>query len=335
MCKREKFYELGVDKMETSKKGLSTNNQKLRKFISQYSIVLILLGMMTVLTILEPKFFTAMNLINVVRQITLIAIVGFGATMIIITTGIDLSAGSVIGLASVTAASFAHPDQYPLIVPILMGLLIGAVAGAINGILVAYAKLPAFIATLGMMTGARGFTYIISNGHPITNFTKEFDFLGRGSFLGIPFMIYVLVFMGLISYIILRHTKIGKCIYAIGGNVQAAIVSGINVKKYLMFVYIYGGLMSAVSGILLTSRLSSGQPTAGLGYEMDAITGVVIGGTSLAGGLGTIQGTLVGALIIGVLNNGMDLLHVNAYYQQVLKGVIIVGAVLMDKVRNK
>jgi inositol transport system permease protein len=321
--------------MEASKRGLLENKQKLAKFISQYSIVLILLGMMAILTIFEPRFLTAMNLINVVRQITLIAIVGFGATMIIITTGIDLSSGSIIGLASVTAASFAHPEQYPLIVPILIGLIAGAVAGGVNGILVAYAKLPAFIATLGMMTAARGVTYIISDGHPITDFSKEFDFLGRGSFLGIPFMIYVLIFMGLISYIILRHTKIGKCIYAIGGNEQAAVVSGINVKKYLMFVYIYAGIMSAVSGILLASRLSSGQPTAGVGYEMDAITGVVIGGTSLAGGIGTIQGTLVGALIIGVLNNGMDLLHVNAYYQQVLKGAIIVGAVLMDKIRNK
>lgn len=321
--------------MEIPKTNLFNNRRSVKDIISQYSILLILFGMVIILSILSPSFFTASNMLNVVRQITLIAIVGFGATMIIITTGIDLSPGSVIAVASITAASFAHPGEYPLIVPIVTALIMGGIAGLINGIMVAYAKLPAFIATLGMMTAARGVAYILSQGHPVVNFSDEFDYIGRGDLFGIPLMIYVLVLCGIISYIILRHTKIGKRIYAIGGNEQAAVVSGINVKKNLLFVYIYGGLMAAVSGIMLASRLSSGQPTAGVGYEMDAITGVVIGGTSLAGGVGTIQGTLVGALIIGVLNNGMDLMHVSAYYQQVLKGAIIVGAVLLDKVRNK
>jgi inositol transport system permease protein len=185
------------------------------------------------------------------------------------------------------------------------------------------------------MVSFRGLAYILSNGHPVNDFSKTFDFIGSGYWLGIPFMIYVLAFCAIISYILLRHTKYGKCIYAIGGNEQAAVVSGINVRKNLMFVYMYGGLMSAVAGIMLCSRLSSGQPTAGLNYEMDAIAGTVIGGASMSGGVGTIPGTLIGCLIIGVLNNGMDLMHVNAYYQQVLKGVIIVGAVVLDKARNK
>jgi inositol transport system permease protein len=312
------------------------NRELVKKFLSRYSIYLILIGMIIIMSFMSETFLTPGNILNVIRQISLIAIVGFGATLIIITTGIDLSPGSVIAVASIAAASMAHPEQnYPLIVTIGIGLLVGALAGLVNGLMVAYAKLPAFIATLGMMTAARGFAYILSDGHPVTGFTKEFDYIGRGDFLGIPIIIYVMLVCAVISYIILRHLKIGKRIYAIGGNEQAAVVSGINVKRNLLFVYIYGGLMAAVAGILLASRLSSGQPTAGLGYEMDAITAVVIGGTSLSGGIGTIQGTLIGALIIGVLNNGMDLLHVPAYYQQVLKGAIIVGAVLLDRVRNK
>lgn len=311
-------------------------SDKIKHILGQYSILLILIIMALLLAIVEPRFLRPINLLNIVRQITLIAIVGFGVTMIIITSGIDLSSGSIIGLSSIVVATLAQQKLgLPFIVPILGGLAVGALAGLINGILVAHAKLPAFIATLGMMITARGVVYIISEGHPIILLTPAFNAIGTASFLGIPVMIYVLIICMIISYFILRHMKIGKCIYAIGGNQQAAIVSGINVKKNLLFVYMYGSMMAAVSGILLTARLSSGQPLSGEGYEFDAITGVVIGGASLSGGIGTIQGTLIGALIIGVLNNGMDLLHVPAYYQQVMKGLIIVGAVLLDKVRNK
>lgn len=311
-------------------------SDRIKQLISQYSILLILIIMVLVLSIIEPRFLRPMNLLNIVRQITLIAIIGFGVTMIIITTGIDLSSGSVIGLAGIVTAVLAQQSlDLPLIVVILGGLIVGALAGLINGILVAHAKLPAFIATLGMMITARGLVYIVCKGHPVILLTPEFNAIGTASFMGIPVMIYVLFACMGLSYFILRHMKTGKCIYAIGGNQQAAVVSGINVKKNLLFVYIYGSMMAAVSGILLTARLSSGQPLSGEGYELDAIAGVVIGGTSLSGGIGTIQGTLIGALIIGVLNNGMDLLHVPAYYQQVMKGLIIVGAVLLDKVRNR
>lgn len=320
---------------QASVKSSPDLNKTIVTLLNKYSIYFILALLVIIMTFLSPAFLKPMNIINIIRQITLIAIVGFGVTMIIITTGIDLSSGSVIAVAGIVASHFAHPDQYPLIVPILMGLLVGLIAGAINGFFVAFVKLPAFIATLGMMLSFRGVAYILSGGHPITNFTSEFDFIGSGRWLGIPVMIYVLLGVGALSYVILRHTKTGKCIYAIGGNQQAAVVSGINVKKNLMFVYSYAGMMSAVSGILLASRLSSGQPTAGLTYEMDAISGAVIGGTSLAGGIGSIQGTIIGALIIGVLNNGMDLMHINAYYQQVTKGVIIVLAVILDRARNK
>lgn len=303
--------------------------------LNKYSIYLILIIFVVILSILSPAFLRIQNIINIIRQISLIGIIGFGVTMVIITTGIDLSSGSVVAVAGIIASKFAHPGDYPLIVPILMGLLTGLLAGSINGFLVSYIKLPAFIATLGMMLSFRGLAYILSGGHPVTNFSPEFEFIGSGSFLGIPVIILTLLGVGLISYIILRHTKTGKCIYAIGGNQQAAVVSGINVRKNLMFVYAYAGLMSAIAGTLLASRLSSGQPTSGLNYEMDAISGAVIGGTSLSGGIGTIQGTIIGALIIGILNNGMDLMHISAYYQQVTKGIIIVLAVVLDRARNR
>jgi inositol transport system permease protein len=303
--------------------------------LNRYTIFFILLAMVIILSIIEPNFLTSTNLLNIVRQITLIAILGFGLTMIIITAGIDLSPGSAVALVSVATAMFAHPGDYPLFVPILVGLAVGAAVGLVNGAIISNIKIPAFIVTLGMMITARGLAYIVSNGRPISNFSQEFYFLGRGYLFGIPFMIFVLIFFAILSHIILRHTRIGKNIYAIGGNEQAAVVSGINVKRTLLFVYMYGGLMAGVAGVLLTSRLTAGQPTAGDGYELDAIAAVVIGGTSLMGGVGTIGGTIIGALIIGVLNNGMDLLHVSGYWQQVFKGIIIVGAIVLDKIKNK
>ncbi|WP_230876218.1 MULTISPECIES: ABC transporter permease [Paenibacillus] len=327
--------KIEASNMEIPNKQSLFDIKKLLHILNKFTIFFILLAMVIILSIIEPNFLTSVNLLNIVRQITLIAIIGFGLTMIIITTGIDLSPGSIVAIVSVASAMYAHPGEYPLVVSIIVGLLLGVAAGLINGLIVSNLKIPAFIVTLGMMISARGVSYIFSDGHPITGFSKDFDFIGRGYVFGIPFMIYVLVLVGIVSHIILRHTRLGKSIYAIGGNEQAAVVSGINVKRTLLFVYMYGGLMAGVAGIMLASRIGAGQPTAGLGYELDAIAAVVIGGTSLMGGVGTIVGTLIGALIIGVLNNGMDLMHVSGYWQQVLKGVIIVGAIILDKYRNQ
>lgn len=326
--------KIDASTIETTKPSLLDKKTWL-EILNKYAIFFILLAMVIILSVMEPNFLTSMNLLNIVRQITLIAILGFGLTMIIITTGIDLSPGSVVAMVSVITAMFAHHGEYPLVVTILIGLLVGVAAGFFNGLIISNIKIPAFIVTLGMMISARGLAYIFSDGHPITGFSQQFDYLGRGYLFGIPFMIYVLIVVGIISHIILRHTRLGKSIYAIGGNEQAALVSGINVKRTLMFVYMYGGLMAGLAGILLTSRVSAGLPTAGTNYEMDAIAAVVIGGTSLMGGIGSIGGTLIGALIIGVLNNGMDLMHINGYWQQVLKGAIIVGAIILDKYKNK
>lgn len=309
--------------------------EKLSQLFSRYGIFLIFIGMVILMSFLSPAFLNVYNLMNVVRQISFIGIVAMGVTMVIITTGIDLSSGSVIALVSVVAASFAHPGEYPLFVPIAIGLAIGALAGMINGTISAKGNIPPFIATLGMMTAARGLALLYSDGRPIGNLSDSFSFIGRGEILGIPFPIIVFAVMGLISHLLLSKTKFGKYTYAIGGNEQAARICGINVDRYKILIYTYAGFLSAIAGLMLTARVSAGQPSMGVMYELDAIAAAVIGGTSLSGGIGTIPGTMIGALIIGVLNNGLDLLNVSSYWQQILKGAIIVAAVLLDSRKNK
>jgi inositol transport system permease protein len=273
------------------------------------------------------------NLINVIRQISITAIIGMGVTMCIITTGIDLSSGSVVALAGVVAASFGKGD-YPLILPIILALIAGAACGFINGSLSAYGKIPPFIATLGMMSIARGAALIYSDGRPITGLSDAFNFIGGGYILGIPMPVIIMIIVGIIMYVLLNHTKFGKYVYAIGGNQRAAVASGINVKKYLVIIYTLASVLAALAGIILAARLNAGQPTAGVSYELDAIASSVIGGTSLTGGIGTIPGVIIGALIIGVLTNGLVLLGVSPYIQTILKGVIIIAAVLIDALRR-
>jgi inositol transport system permease protein len=305
------------------------------QLVSKYGIVLVLLAMMVTMSFLSEAFLTTQNLLNVVRQISFIGIVAMGVTMVIITTGIDLSSGSVIALVSVVSASFAHPGEFPIIVPLAIGLGIGALAGLINGTITAKGKIPAFIATLGMMIAARGLALLFSDGRPIPDLSPSFLFIGKGEIMGIPFPIIVFIVMGIISHMMLTKTKFGKYTYAIGGNEQAARICGINVDRYKIMIYTYAGLLAAIAGMMLTARISVGQPSMGVMFELDAIAAAVIGGTSLSGGIGTIGGTMIGALIIGVLNNGLDLLGVSSYWQQILKGIIIVSAVLIDSWKNK
>lgn len=306
-----------------------------RGLMHKYGMLFVLIGMVILMSFLSDAFLQTQNLINIVRQISFIGIVAMGVTMVIITTGIDLSSGSVIALVSVVVASIAQPGEYPLIVPIMTGLAIGAFAGFINGFITAKGRIPAFIATLGMMTAARGLALLYSEGRPIGNLSSSFSFIGKGSVLGIPFPIVVFILLGIISHILLSKTKFGKYTYAIGGNEQAAKITGINVDRYRIAIYAYAGLLAAIAGMMLTARISAGQPSMGVMYELDAIAAAVIGGTSLSGGIGTIPGTMIGALIIGVLNNGLDLLNVSSYWQQILKGAIIVTAVLIDSRKNK
>lgn len=319
----------------TASNGMIRMKLNSRGFFHKFGMLLVLLGMVIVMSFLSDAFLQYQNLINIVRQISFIGIVAMGVTMIIITTGIDLSSGSVIALVSVVVASAAHPGEYPWFVPLLIGLGIGACAGFINGFITAKAKIPAFIVTLGMMTAARGVALLYSEGRPISNLSESFSFIGKGVIMGIPFPILIFIVLGIISHLLLSKTKFGKYTYAIGGNEQAAKICGINVDRYRIMIYTYAGMLSAIAAMMLTARISAGQPSMGVMYELDAIAAAVIGGTSLSGGIGTIPGTIIGALIIGVLNNGLDLLNVSSYWQQILKGAIIITAVLIDSRKNK
>ncbi|WP_230130117.1 ABC transporter permease [Bacillus sp. CECT 9360] len=308
--------------------------EKIAPFMSKFGILFILLAMIIVMSFMSDTFLRTQNILNIVRQISFIGIVAMGVTIVIITTGIDLSSGSVIALTSVMVASFAHPGD-SLIGALALGAGIGIACGAINGIITAKGKIPAFIATLGMMTAARGLALLYSDGRPIPDLSESFMFLGKGVVAGIPVPIIIFILIGIISHILLSKTKFGKYTYAIGGNEHAAKIAGINVDRYLILIYMYAGLLSAIAGMMLTARISVGQPSMGVSFELDAIAAAVIGGTSLTGGVGTIPGTIIGALIIGVLNNSLDLLGVSSYWQQILKGAIIVTAVLIDSRKNK
>ncbi|MGI6168482.1 MAG: ABC transporter permease [Christensenellales bacterium] len=301
---------------------------------SRFGILIILLLMVIAITLATNRFIQPQNLINIIRQISFIAIIGMGVTFIIITGGIDLSSGSVCGLVS-ALATMSGKSADSLVVGLLVGLAIGAVAGLINGFFIAKTKIPPFIATLGMMEIARGIALLVTNGRPVGGIHRGFAFLGGGDIFGIPVPIIVLLIVTVLMFLLLNKTPFGRKVMAVGGNEQAAIISGINVGKIKVLVYTLGGLLAAVAGILMTGRVDSGQPTLGLGYEMDAVASAVIGGTSLSGGVGSIWGTLGGALVIGVINNGMELLSVNAYWQQIVKGAIIIAAVVLDQAKNR
>ncbi len=301
----------------------------------QYGILIAFIIICIVLAFASPKFLTLPNIRIILTQVSINALLAFGVTFVIITGGIDLSLGSVLAVSGVVAATFAHPDTYPVIVPVCMGLLAGAAFGLFNGVIITKSKVPPFIVTLGTMTIARGLALIFSKGRPVSNLSDSFNFIGGGQIAGIPFPIIILIFAFIICSLILNKTVWGRYMYAIGGNELAAKASGINVGKIKMLVYILCGVLTAVGGILLTSRITTGQPNAGQGFELDAIAAAIIGGTSTAGGKGTMAGTLLGALIIGVISNGLDLLNVSSYYQQLAMGVIIIAAVVLDSSKNK
>lgn len=305
--------------------------KKVGGFFSKYGIYFALVLLVAVLAVISPPFFTAYNLIDILRQISVIGILAVGQTVVIITAGIDLSVGSMLALSAVMAASFAHPGQYPLIVPLMVGVGAGLACGALNGFLIAKSRLAPFIVTLGMMTAARGMALVYTSGRPVFNLSNAYNEIGTGYFVGIPLPVVIFVVVVLLGIFMLHYTRFGRYVYAVGGNDLAAKVSGINTERILIAVYILQGVLAGVAGIVLSSRVMSASPALGEGYELDAIAAAVIGGTSLMGGVGTITGTVVGALIIGVMNNGLDMLNVSSYWQQIVKGAIIVLAVLLDK----
>lgn len=281
------------------------------------------------------SFFTRQNIFNVLRQVSTNLFLACGMTMVIILGGIDLSVGSIIALSGCISAGCVARYNLPLPIALLMGLLVGLLVGMFNGAVISKTTIPAFIVTLATMNIAKGLAYVYTGGSPVRVVTKEWQFLGAG-YVGIfPTPVVILVIVLIITAIIMNKTKMGRHMYAVGGNQQAAEFSGIKVEKVKFFVHAFSGLMAGLAGIVLASRMYSGQPTAGDGAEMDAIAAVVVGGTSMAGGSGKIGGTIIGGLIIGVLNNGLNLLNVNSFWQYVVKGVVILLAVFLDYFRNK
>jgi len=289
-------------------------------------------------TILSPFFLTPSNLMNVAQQSAIIAVISVGMTFVIITAGIDLSVGSVLAFSGVVMASVLHAGL-PIPIGIAAGLLIGFLCGTVNGLLVTYGNIPPFIATLGMMSMARGAGLWYTDGRPISGFEDSFRFLATGEVLNIPVPVIIMILVYAAAHFVLTRTKMGRYTYAIGGNEKAAILSGINVNLYKNIIYGIAGLLSALGAVMLTARLNSAQPIAGVMYELDAIAATVIGGTSLFGGQGTVIGTLIGALIIGVLRNGLNLLGVSSFIQQIVIGAVIIGAILLDtnlkQIKNK
>lgn len=287
-----------------------------------------------ILSVLSSDFLTVGNIFNVLRQISINALIAFGMTFVILTGGIDLSVGSILALSSALAAGLMAGGMDTWLA-VCIGLIGGMVMGMINGVLITKGKVAPFIATLATMTIFRGLTLVYTQGRPITGFPDNFALLGKGYFLQIPMPIIWMVLVFAVLYIILKHTTFGRRVYALGSNEEATWLSGIHTSRVKIWVYSISGLLSAASGIILTSRLNSAQPTAGGSFELDAIAAVVLGGTSLSGGKGWLVGTLIGAIIIGVLSNGLNLLNVSSFYQQVVKGVVILIAVLLDRSKSR
>ncbi|MFK2825699.1 ribose ABC transporter permease RbsC [Bacillus sp. B190/17] len=291
-----------------------------------------LIILILIVSILNPSFLAPLNILNLLRQVAINALIAYGMTFVILTGGIDLSVGSILALSSALMAGMMVSGMDPILA-ILIGCLLGAVMGAVNGLLITKGKMAPFIATLATMTIYRGLTLVYTNGNPITGLGDSylFQLFGRGYFLGIPVPAVTMLLAFAVLWVILHKTPFGRKTYAIGGNEKAAWISGIKVQRVKMMIYSLAGLLAALAGAILTSRLNSAQPTAGTSYELDAIAAVVLGGTSLSGGRGLIIGTLIGALIIGTLNNGLNILGVSSFFQMVVKGIVIVIAVLIDR----
>lgn len=295
-----------------------------------YRSMLILLTICIVASILSSSFLSVSNLFNVVKQITVAAIVGCGMTFVILTGGIDLSVGSIIGLAGVIAAGVMQSTE-SAVLGVLVALGIGLLCGAINGLFIARYEIPPFIATLGMMTLLRGCVLVYTKGAPISVKLDSFKFIGKGLIFGIPLPVIILIAVYIAAHFILTKTDFGRSVYAVGGNKEAARLSGIRVKWNLWKVYVVNGLLCGLAGVVLIARLGSAQSTSGEGIEMDAIAAVILGGTSLSGGTGFVLPTVVGAMIMGIIDNILTLMNVNPHATNIVKGAVVLLAVMIDK----
>ena len=325
---------------ESSVKTTTMKKNMLRRipfaqFVRENMGILIgLLLLCIILAIQSPVFLSKNNILNVLRQVATNLYIACAMTMIIILGGIDLSVGSIIALSGVVTGGMIAFDGAPLVVAVACGLLVGLVVGGFNGFVVSTTTIPPFIVTLATMNIARGAAYVYTGGQPIRVMSDSFNFMGAGYLGEIPMPIIYLVIIVLVSLFIMDKSKLGRHIYAVGGNHKAALFSGIKTKRVTFFAYIFSGLMSAIAGIVLASRMFSGQPTAGQGAEMDAIAAVVLGGTSMSGGSGKIGGTVIGALVIGVLSNGLNLMGINSFWQYIVKGIVILIAVYVDYIKK-
>lgn len=306
------------------------------EFVVRYRVFVIFAVMFLIMAITSDVFLTKANILNMLRQLSINGILAVGMTFVLITGGIDLSVGSVLTFSAMVGCSLIQKGSpYPVILAVVVSITIGLGIGLINGILVAKGEVPAFIVTLGTQLVASGGALLFRNGSPIPGLKEEYNVIGAGTFLGIPLPICVFFVVMLLGGFILRRTKFGRHIYAVGGNAMAARACGIKDKTNKVLVYVISGLCAAISGIVLSARVRTATPIAGSGYELDAIAAAVLGGTSLSGGIGNMWGTLAGVLIIGLLNNGMDLLNIQSYIQDIMQGIIIIVAVYIDVNTNK
>ena len=331
--------------MEATINVNSTGIKRYATVLAKFQSLIALFILCLALTLLTDKFLTVDNAWNVMRQISVNICIATGMTLVVLTAGIDLSVGSVLAISGAVAAGllknglqFQSANLYvgfTLLGSVIAALIVGSGLGFFNGWTITKFRVPPFVATLAMLTIARGLTFLWTKGFPISNLGTDFDYIGMGWFLGIPLPVWISCIIVAIAVFLTRQTRLGRYIYAIGGNENAARLSGISISKVKIAVYTIAGALAAIGGVMVTSRLDSAQPNAGISYELDAIAAVVIGGTSLSGGKGSILGTVLGAIIIGVLNNGLVLLDVSPFWQQVVKGFVILLAVIIDKANSK
>ncbi len=303
--------------------------------VNDYIMVFAVLFLIIVLSFMSDTFLSVTNILNVLRQMSMVAILAVGMFFVMVGGGIDISVGSLVGLTSiVTAAALTNWNLHPA-VAILLALAVGAFCGLINGLLVAKVGVPALIGTLGMMEIARGLLYVFTEGYPIGIKNTEISFIGKGYLWSIPWPVVFMVIIYCIGHFVSQKTKFGRYVYAVGGNNEASYLSGIKISKIQMVTYIISGLTAGISGVILASRMGSGQPNAAVGWEFEAVTAALIGGVSIIGGKGKVFGVLLGAILIALLTNGMTLLDVSSYWQRVIKGAVLVGAIVLDVYRTK
>ncbi|HHW32387.1 MAG TPA: ABC transporter permease [Clostridiaceae bacterium] len=316
-------------------KGTNKFVEIIKYISSEYVIIYAVIALSIVLSLASDVFLTTGNIMNVLRQTSMIAILAAGIFFVMVGGGMDISVGATVGLSGIAFASALVNWGWHPLPAFIFAILVGCLAGVVNAFMVTKAGIPPFIATLGMMSAARGLIYVVTNAYPISGLPKSIAFIGRGYWLGIPFPVIIMAVVYLVAHFVSQKTKFGRFVYASGGNVEAAYLSGIKVKKIIASTYIICAALAALSGVILVSRLDSGQPNAGLTWEFEAITAAVIGGVSITGGKGKVLGVFFGAILIGLLTNGMTLLNVSSYYQQIIKGAVLAGAIGLDVYKTK